>query len=121
MSRIVKAGNTIITYTTSTSTTSGSTSGYGTKNYRSVAHTNFDENVAAKLAGATGKMSLRFARPARAELSVTEIVEEIQRQVVKFKCRLIDIFQVCYAFLVSRTVFASLAGAELELSRSCTH
>ena len=84
MSRIARAGSNIITNTST--------------DYRSDAQKEFDKNVAAKLAAATGKMSLNFAPPAPADLSVTEIVQEIQRQVVKFKCRLIDIFQVCDGF-----------------------
>jgi len=74
MSRIASAGSTIV-------------------DYKSEAQKSFDKNVAAKISGSTGKISLSFAAPARAELSVTEIVQDIQRQVVRFKCRLIDIFQ----------------------------
>jgi len=40
-----------------------------------------------------GKMSLSFKAPPPPELSVDEIIREVQRQVIKFKCRLIDIFQ----------------------------
>lgn len=40
-----------------------------------------------------GKMSLSFKAPPPPELSVDEIIQKVQRQVIKFKCRLIDIFQ----------------------------
>ena len=93
MSRIVRAGNTIVTYTTTTTTTSSS-SQYETKSYRSEAHKAFDEKVSAQLSGKTEKVSLSATGPSLVVWSVDGIVEEIQRQVIKFKCRLIDIFQV---------------------------
>ena len=53
-----------------------------------------------------GKMSLTFAKPAPPELSVDDIIRDIQRQVIKFKCRLIDIFQVqCLLAAVCLMIF----------------
>ena len=97
MSRIVRAGNTIVTYTTTT-TTSTSKSRYEIPCYKTEAHKSFDENVFAKLSGKTGKIDLRDNGPALVVWSIDGIIQEIQRQVVKFKCRLIDIFQVCDHF-----------------------